>query len=63
MIASFNLGNSLVGRVTFLQPQWAQFRLHPLRPLLDVFSQETDLAPRKRGFFFVRGSVDATRES
>jgi hypothetical protein len=53
----------LVGRVTFLQPQWAQFRLHPLRPLLDVFSQETDLAPRKRGFFFVRGSVDATRES
>src|SRR5260221_2582539 len=47
----------------FLQPQWAQFGLHSLRPLLDVFSQETNLAPRKRGFFFAHGSADAIRES
>src|SRR6516225_526131 len=41
-----------IAGVTFLQPQGTWLGLHSLRPLLDVFSQETNLAPRKRGLFF-----------
>jgi hypothetical protein len=42
-----------VDSVTFPQPQAARLEVHSSRPLLDVFSQETNLAPRKRGLFLV----------
>jgi hypothetical protein len=45
-----------IAGVTFLQPQGTGLGLHSLRPLLDVFSQETNLAPRKRGLFFSLGN-------
>src|SRR5580704_8680494 len=45
--------------VTFPQPQWPQFGLHS-SCLLDVFSQETNLAPRKRGLFLYTFVVAAS---
>src|SRR5271155_2123545 len=50
---AFFRGKLCIVGVTFPQPQGAQFGVHLSGPLLDVFSQETNLAPRKRGLFLV----------
>jgi hypothetical protein len=52
----------LQGRVTFLQPKAIRFELDCLRPLLDVFSQDTTWPRASGAFFFLPARSGELRE-